>query len=136
MGGAKVIVLDTHVWIWWVSNPENLSDAAMIRIEQAVSDKAVYVSSISTWEVAMLVAKKRLKLTMDVNDWIAKSETFPFLHFIPVTNSIAVRSVNLPGRFHSDPADRIIIATAMMQGGTLVSKDAKMLNYTHIETLW
>lgn len=131
-----MIVLDTHVWIWWVSNPEKVSDAARVRIERAAKEKAIYVSSISAWEAAMLVARGRLKLNMDVHDWVAKSEALPFLHFVPVTNSIAVRSVNLPGKFHSDPADRIIVATAMMQGGSLITKDEKILSYSHIDTLW
>ncbi len=131
-----MIVLDTHVWIWWVSNPEKLSDVARVLIEQAAKEKAVYVSSISAWEVAMLVARGRLKLSLEVHDWVAKSESLPFLHFVPVTNGIAVRSVNLPGKFHPDPVDRIIVATAMMQGGTLITKDEKIMSYSHIDTVW
>ena len=84
----------------------------------------------------MLVEKGRLKLTMDVMDWVAKSEALPFIHFIPVSNSIALKSIQLPGELHADPADRIIIATAIIQRGTLVTKDDKILNYPHVETLW
>ena len=84
----------------------------------------------------MLTARGRLKLTMDARDWIAKSESLPFLHFIPVTNQIAVKSVHLPGKLHSDPADRIIVATAIIQETTLITADEKILNYPHVETLW
>ena len=136
MGCAQVIVLDTHAWVWWLSNPENLSKKARDRIEKSRKNNTINVSSISVWEVAMLVEKGRLKLTMDVMEWVAKSEALPFIHFIPVSNSIALKSIQLPGELHADPADRIIIATAIIQRGTLVTKDDKILNYPHVETLW
>ena len=94
------------------------------------------VSSISAWEVALLVKHKRLKLSMDVADWIAISENLPFIQFIPVSNSIAVRSVNLPLPLHDDPADRIIIATALSVGASIVTKDKKISDYSHITTIW
>lgn len=131
-----MIVLDTHVWLWWLNNPEDLSPAARSRIEQSMKSRSVHVSTISTWEVAMLVAKGWLRLSMDVNDWVVKTEALPFLHFVPVTNQIALKSVSLPGDIHPDPADRIIIATAMVHGGTLITRDEKILNYPHVETLW
>jgi PIN domain nuclease of toxin-antitoxin system len=84
----------------------------------------------------MLVAHGRLELTLEVADWIAKSEALPFLAFVPVTNAIAIRSVWLPGRFHEDPADRIIVATAMTMGAQVVSKDAKIRGYPHVEAVW
>ncbi len=73
---------------------------------------------------------------MDVADWIAKSEALSFIDFLPVNNTVAVKSVNLPPPLHDDPADRIIIASAITLGASLVTKDNKILNYTHIETIW
>lgn len=131
-----MIVLDTHTWIWFISNPELLSKRAKAAVNAAVKDKSILLSSISAWELALLVAKKRLKLTIDVTDWIAKSESLPFIQFVPVTNSIAVKSVNLPLPLHPDPADRIIIATALSMGAPLVTKDKKLLNYSMINTIW
>lgn len=131
-----MIILDTHTWVWFVSNSELFSRAAKRAVNAAVKRNEVFISSISAWEVALLVAKNRLQLTMDVNDWIAKSERLPFITFIPVDNSIAVRSVNLPRPFHSDPADRIIIATSIALGAPLVTKDDKLLNYPHVKTIW
>lgn len=131
-----MILLDTHAWVWWVSNPEKLSTPARKRIDEAAADRKVFISSISAWEVAMLAARGRLKLTIDIKDWIARSESLPFFHFIPVTNQIAVKSINLPGKLHSDPADRIIIATAMIQEAVLITADDKILEYPHVETLW
>jgi len=131
-----MIVLDTHAWIWFTSKPEALSKKAQKALEAAVKEKNVFVSSISVWEVALLVNKKRLKLSMDVTDWIAKSESLPFIQFIPVSNSIAVKSVNLPQPLHPDPADRIIIATALSLGAPLVTKDKKISAYAHVKTIW
>ena len=131
-----MIVLDTHVWVWFVSNPELLSKAAKKAIDASMGQKGIFISSISAWEVAMLAAKKRLKLTIDVTDWIGKSERLPFFQFIPVDNSVAVKAVNLPQPLHKDPADRIIIATAVTVAAPLVTKDKKLLNYPHVETIW
>jgi len=131
-----MIVLDTHAWIWFASKPEALSKKAQKAVDAAVKEKNVLVSSISVWEVALLVKNKRLKLSMDVIDWIAKSENLPFIQFIPVSNSIAVKSVNLPQPLHPDPADRIIIATALSIGAPLVTKDKKISDYAPIKTIW
>jgi len=131
-----MIVLDTHVWVLFVSNPELLSKRAKRSLDAAMEEKGILISSISAWEVALLVAKKRLRLTLGVTDWIAKSEALPFITFIPVDNSIAIKSVNLPQPLHSDPADRIIIATAISMGAPLVTKDEKILKYPHVQTIW
>jgi len=131
-----VILLDTHAWIWWVSDPGLLSAAAQRAIDEAREEGAVGVSSISAWEVGMLVAKGRLELTTGVEEWVAKSETIPFLRFLPVDNAVAIRSVMLPGVLHPDPADRIIVATAMQQQTALVTKDARLQAYPHVRTVW
>ena len=131
-----MILLDTHVWVWFVSNPELLSKAAKNAIDSAMEQKEIFISSISAWEIALLIAKGRLYLTLEVNDWIAKSERLPFLQFLPVDNYVAVKSVNLPQPLHSDPADRIIIATAITIGAPVVTKDEKVLNYPHVKTIW
>jgi PIN domain nuclease of toxin-antitoxin system len=131
-----MIVLDTHAWLWWVSDPELLSATARKFIEQAVEAESVHISSISAWEVAMLVDRGRLELTMAVEDWVAKSESLPFFNFVPVTNAIALKSVALPAPLHHDPADRIIVATAMALGATLVTRDEKILAYPHVKTAW
>jgi PIN domain nuclease of toxin-antitoxin system len=98
-----VIVLDTHVWVWYLDDPAQLSTPARTSIDQALREKAVLISSISVWEVALLVVSGRLELTIDVHDWIAKCEALPFLTFVPVDNAIFLKSVFLSGQLHSDP---------------------------------
>ena len=131
-----MIVLDTHAWVWLANNPESLSKKAKKAVDAAIEEKEVLVSSISAWEVALLVAKKRLKLTMEVEDWITKYEALPFIRFVPVDNYLAVKSVRLPEPLHGDPADRIIIATSITSGVPLITKDERILNYPHVKTIW
>jgi len=136
VGIAQMIVLDTHVLLWWVSNPEQLSKKARSTIERTISEGSIYISSISAWEIAMLVDRKRLALTMDVKDWITRCEAIPYIKFVPVTNGIAIKAVQLTGDIHNDPADRIIVATALSMGVALVTMDQKLRNYQYVKTVW
>jgi len=131
-----VIVLDTHVWVWWVSEAAELPPRVKKVIDRNADENTIYVSSVSAWEVALLVKKGRLRLTMSAEDWIAQCEALPVLKFVPVDNRIVVRAVFLPGPLHNDPADRVIISTALHLGARLVTKDAKLRRYAHVETLW
>lgn len=132
-----MIVLDTHALVWWVSNPRRLAAKARKTIEAALTDgDALAVSSISTWEIAMLAAARRLELTMDVDTWVSRVEALPALNFIPVDNRIALRAVHLEGFPHRDPADRLIVATALGLGATLVTADARLHAYRPVHTIW
>lgn len=131
-----MIVLDTHTWIWWVSNPEMLSAPARKAIDNAVKSNNICISSISVWEATLLFFKKRLLLTISIDEWIALSEKLPFVSFIPIDNRIAFKSVTLPEPLHKDPADRIIIATAIVLGAELITKDDKIISYPYIKTIW
>lgn len=130
-----MIVLDTHAWVWWVAGDRRLSQSARDEIDRAMGESGLRVSSISPWEVATLVRRGRLELTMEVGDWIARSEALPFLRFVPVDNRIALRAVGLQG-LHDDPADRIIVATALSLGARLVTRDRRLRAYRGVETLW
>ena len=84
----------------------------------------------------MLVSRGRLQLTMDVEDWISRCESLPFLNFLTVDNLIARKANKLPGFKHRDPADRMIIATALSLNATLITKDPKIRNYSGVSSLW
>lgn len=132
-----MIVLDTHALVWWVAEPERLPAKARRLVDGYVdAGKPVSVSSISVWEIAMLVSRGRLAFTMEPNAWIARVEALPFLTFIPVDNRIAVRAVELEGFAHRDPADRIIVATAIAAAATLVTSDARIRGYSGVKTIW
>ena len=130
-----MIALDTHAWVWWVAGDSRLSENAGAEIDVAMGTGSLYVSSISAWEVTMLVRRGRLELTMPVGDWIARSEALGFLKFVPVDNRIAVRSVGLAD-LPTDPADRIIVATALSLGARLVTRDRRLHAYPGVETVW
>ena len=131
-----MIVLDTHAWVWWVSGAQRLPAKVVKTLARHRERGTLRVSSISVWEVAQLVERGRLEITMPVDDWVARSEALPFLQFVPVDNRIALGSTRLPGSFHADPADRIIVSTARSLGATLVTRDEKLRRYSHVETLW
>lgn len=131
-----MIVLDTHALLWWVNDPATLSKPAKKAIDAAMKTNALYASCISSWEIALLVERGRLRLALDVRDWLCRCEALPFLTFVPVNNAIAVESVRLPDFPHTDPADRIIAATALSLGAALVTKDQKLIGYPQLTTIW
>lgn len=133
-----MIVLDTHALVWWVSDDDQLSSKAVKAIKKELDDEVgeIIVSSISTWEIALLVEKKRLKLTMDVDEWIQTVSMIDKVKFIPVDNQIAIQSVRLPGEFHPDPADRLITALARHLSAALITSDKKIRNYQYVKTVW
>ena len=132
-----MIVLDTHALIWWVSGNQNhLSADAAAAIQAELQGGRIALSSISAWEVAMLVNRGRLALSMDVSTWLAVVEDIEAIAFIPVDNEIGVKAVELPGGFHKDPADRLIVATARKLAVPVVTADDKIRNYPHVRTIW
>jgi PIN domain nuclease of toxin-antitoxin system len=132
-----VIVLDTHTLIWWVSDPGRVPAKARRLLDAAVkAGEKIAVSSISIWEVAMLVDRGRLTLTLALDVWIGQVESLPFLAFQPVDNRIAARAVRLADFPHRDPADRMIAATALELGATLITADARLRGYAPVKTVW
>jgi len=132
-----MVVIDTHVLVWWVSGDKSLSTAATKAINSALENRSeVIVSSISAWEISMLIEKGRLILSMDVNNWLDEISQIDGVRFMPVDIEIAVKSTVLPGEFHKDPTDRIIVATARKLAVDLITADEKIRNYEHVKTIW
>jgi PIN domain nuclease of toxin-antitoxin system len=131
-----VIVLDTHVLLWWVSGEVQLSKKAKAAIERERSEGELIVSSISAWEISLLVKRERLSISTDVNSWLATVNEIEALRFVPVDNEIALKAVELPGEFHKDPAARMIVATARALAAPLITKDQKIRDYAHVKTIW
>jgi PIN domain nuclease of toxin-antitoxin system len=128
-----MIVLDTHIWIGYIDDPSSLPKAALDIIRSG--HEAIGISSISVWEVFMLAQRGRLELRIPAALWVEKCERLALFHFVPVDNTIARLAVELPEPMHADPADRIIVATALSLGATLVTKAEKLLTYPHVKTL-
>lgn len=131
-----MIVLDTHTLVWWVTNDSSLSKKAKAAIERERAGGEIVVSAISAWEIAMLVERETLAFSMDVESWLATVQQIPGVRFVPIDVDISTKSVKLPGEFHKDPADRLIVATARKFGAPLVTKDLKIRAYAHVKTIW
>ena len=131
-----MIVLDTHALLWWVNGDTQLSTKAQKAIEnEQRGNGQVIVSAITAWEVAMLASKGRLVLSKDVDDWLATVDAIEVVEFAPVTQELAVQSVRLPGDFHPDLADRMIVALARHLSASLVTADSQIRAYRHVKTI-
>ncbi len=130
-----MILLDTHVWWWSLAEPENLSADTMAVIRTTKTDER-FISSISIWEFAMMLAKNRIELKISPTKWLSKAIDASGITVIELSPEIAVDSCNLPGDFHKDPVDRIIVATARIHNLTLLTKDKKILDYPHVKSFW
>ena len=133
MGSRPLIVLDTAAWIWHASDPERLTGRARQAFDEA---ERVLVSAISIWEVAMLVAKRRIQLDRPIEQWIDTAIAMPKVQLAALEPAIAVRSTMLPGAFHPDPADRITVATALEHGIAVVTPDERIRSYPHVQSTW
>ncbi len=132
-----MIVLDTHALIWWVNGDETLSQAARKAIEGALqSEGQVLVSAITAWEIAMLVERGRLSLAMSIDAWLQAVASIEGIEIVPVSSAVTVQSTRLPGEFHRDPADRMIVALARERNATLVTADEKIHRYPHVRSVW
>lgn len=134
MGSTSVIVLDTHIWVWWVHGEKKLTNMQADVIVANEQD-TIGVSTISCWEIAKLVERGRLELPCPVEEWFGLALGYPGVSLLELTPEIAVESTRLPGQFHRDPADQIIVATARVYGCLLVTSDSKILDYSHAETV-
>lgn len=129
-----MILLDTHVWVWWVHGDERLSPRAMELLEGR-EEAGLGVSIFSCWEIAKLVELDRLDLDVPVIEWLRQALEYPGVRLLPLTPEIVVESTRLPGRFHRDPADQLIVATARIEGIALATADRKIVLYPQVETL-
>jgi PIN domain nuclease of toxin-antitoxin system len=82
------------------------------------------------------VKKGRLRLTMDPADWVARSAALPYVSFVPIDNQIALRSLDLPWPLHDDPADRLIVATALGLGVPLITRDRRLHGLPRLQAIW
>jgi PIN domain nuclease of toxin-antitoxin system len=131
-----MIVLDTHILLWWIEGT-GLSKHARAAIEQEMENEGeIVISAISAWETMLLVKKGRLRMAMDIAGWFDKVRRINCVRFVPLDHKIAMAAADLPGEFHNDPADRMIVATARSLSAPLVTKDERIQNYEHVKTIW
>ncbi|MGK7296829.1 MAG: type II toxin-antitoxin system VapC family toxin [Candidatus Wenzhouxiangella sp. M2_3B_020] len=132
-----MIVLDTHALVWWANGEDRLSGSAADAIEAEHRQSGrILLSTMSAWEIAMLIDRGRMALAMDLDEWLDTVDRIEAVEWIPVSRQLAVDSVTLPGDFHPDPADRLIVALARRENAELVTADGKIHAYPHVRSIW
>lgn len=131
-----MIVLDTHALLWWVNQKSELPQAVLAKIKGAQKEGRLALSAMSFWEVAMLCHKGRLLLGFEAEIWIDKVRRLPLLQIILPDVDILMAAVRLSEKFPKDPVDRIIAATALVNGATLITKDARLRACTELKSYW
>ena len=131
-----LIVLDTQAWLWWLHDPTKLSPKASKCIKSAEKNNAIRVSVISIWEIATKQAFGKLVLPIDIVQWFEQANSYPGVIIEPLLPADAIGSTRLPGVFHKDPADRIIVTLARRLNAGLVTSDRLIQTYPHVKTVW
>jgi PIN domain nuclease of toxin-antitoxin system len=128
-------LLDTHVLVWALDNPD-LIPARCRKLLLEGANLPLGIAAISLWEIATKATGGRLILDKPLGDWIAAAVRPPFVSILPLDERVAVESSQLPDPFHKDPADRMIVATARINGLTLLTKDQSIRDYPYVKTMW
>lgn len=128
-----MIVIDTHIWVWWIQEDTRLTQDQHHWL-QVYQSSGLGVSLYSCWEVAKLVEYGRLVLPRPLEDWFASALTYPGVRLLDLNVPILIESTRLQG-FHKDPADQIIVATARLLGVPILTADTKILEYGGVQTL-
>lgn len=130
-----IALLDTHVLVWWFEKPKRLSPAQRRVLARADADSPLGVANITLLEVALLVEAGRVKLTLPLDEWLARATAAPLVEVVGLTPSIAREIVDLEVTRTWDPADRIIVATARVQGVPLVTCDSRIVDAKLIDVI-
>ncbi len=129
-----MILVDTHIVVWLALDPTRLSRKATAAIIEARSSGGVAIAGVTLWELAMLAIRERIQLTASLESFLREvEERFVVL---PLTGEIARRSVQFTERYPLDPMDRIIGATALIEGIPLVTKDEKIRASKEVSFVW
>jgi PIN domain nuclease of toxin-antitoxin system len=131
-----LILLDTHAWLWLALEPARLSRPALAAIRRAASGGGLVIASITLWEMAMLVARGRVIPQGTPEAWLTALAERSGVTVKEITPAVAALAIQLPAQFPLDPADRLIAATARVEGIPLVSRDRAMRASPLVETVW
>ena len=127
-------LLDTNIWLLMLED-HNLIPPHIKAIVHDQNNYPFFLSAISVWEVAKKVSIGKLSLSIPIRDWLSQATRKPFIEVVPLSVEIALESTILPGEFHKDPADQIIVASSRQNNIPLLTTDQKIINYPHVKTL-
>ena len=128
-------LLDTHAWIWWISGDSRLTLREREALDNLLPSERPVLAEISLWEVAMLVERDRLELDMDLESWLAVASAPATVELARLTPAVAAEVARLPEKFHRDPADRLIVATARVMKLRVLTRDKK-ISAARVVPLW
>jgi PIN domain nuclease of toxin-antitoxin system len=117
------VLLDTHVWLWWLLGSERLRVQERRSLDRLASAGSTYLSAMSLWEAQMLHAKGRLALDRPFQNWLREAASPAVVEILPLDVEVVIALHQLPEGFHGDPADRLIVATALAHGLLLATHD-------------
>lgn len=129
-----MILLDTHVLLWWALDPGRLSSAAAASV-QAMERRGGFASAISIWELGVKVQRGKLELGLSIQDFTRRIEKSAIVELLPVTTPTWLRSLELAWD-HRDPADRVIVATALLQDVPLLTADTEIHRFPGVSCVW
>ena len=129
------VLLDTHVWVWWLTPGSELSRAERAALDASAERGELLVSAISLWEAQLLHAKGRLELPLAFPDWLRRAADERMLAVVPLDIHVILALDTLPRHFHGDPADRLIVASARAHGVALATHD-RAIRRSRSVTLW
>jgi PIN domain nuclease of toxin-antitoxin system len=127
------LLLDTHVWIWSQEAPGNLGPKT--RTALLNPNNRLYISTVSTLELARLASLHRIELNMQLQSWVSRALELLKAETVVLSHEISLESYRLPEPFHRDPADRMLVATARILGLKLLTADDAILKYPHASTM-
>jgi PIN domain nuclease of toxin-antitoxin system len=129
------LLLDTHMWIWWLTSSSPLKAKERAALDQAAENGRLCLSAISMWEAQLLHFKARLELPMTFAQWLERATDPRMLAVLPLDRDVVIALCDLPTSFHGDPADRLIVATARAHDLPLATRD-RVIRRSRTVALW
>lgn len=117
------IILDTHIWVWWLLPGSPLPDRERIALDLIAADKSLFLPAICLWEAQMLHRKKRIELPIPFSTWLRRATAPDMLNVLPLSADTVIAIDDIPASFHGDPVDRMIVATARVHNLLLATHD-------------
>lgn len=128
-------LLDTHVWIWWLTASPHIRRLERDALDLQAEGGGLGISAISLWEAQMLYAKERLSLPISLHEWLRRAADSSVVTVVPLDTRVVLAADELPATFHGDPADRLIVATAIAHGLPLATRDTRIRD-SRVVDLW
>lgn len=129
------VVLDTHIWVWWLLPDSPLPDRARKALDSIAADKGIYLPAICQWEAQMLHSRKRIDLPLPFSTWLRRAAATDVLTVLPLNADAVIAVDELPATFHGDPADRMIVATARAHNLPLATHD-ETIKRSRLVKIW